>query len=64
MLVAPVLQVDAEAVISLDGQVMYVVVAQPELCVQVTKSIPVISPVAVKAHRAINSALDHTPATT
>lgn len=31
VLVAPILQVDAEAVVSLGAQVVYVFVAQPEL---------------------------------
>lgn len=64
MLDAPVFQVDAEAVVSLGAQLMDVIVAQPELWVQVTKSIPVIPPAAVKAHRAIDSPLDHGPTTT
>lgn len=50
MFVTPVLQVNAEAVVSLGAQVMYVFVAKPELRVQVTKSVPVVPPGAVKAH--------------
>lgn len=50
VLVAPVLQVDAETVRSLGAQFMYVFIAQPELGVQVAKTIPVVPPAAVKAH--------------
>lgn len=50
VLVAPVLQVDPEAVLSLGAQLVYVFVPQPELRVQVTETIPVVPPVAVKAH--------------
>lgn len=64
MLVAPVLQVDSEAVVSLGAQLMYVFVAQPELRVQVAESILVLPPAAVEAHRAVNTPLDHRPATT
>lgn len=64
VIVAPVLQVNSEAVVSLGAQVMYVVIAQPELWVQVAKTIPVVPPVAVKAHGAVNSPLDNSPATT
>lgn len=50
VLVVPVFQVNAKAVVSLGAQVMYVVIAQPELGVQVTKTVPVVPPVAIKAH--------------
>lgn len=64
MLVAPVLQVDPEAVLSLGAQLVYVFVAQPELRVQVAKTIPVVPPVPVKAHRPVDTPLDHSPAAT
>lgn len=60
--VAPVLQVDAEAVLALAAQVMDVIVSQPELGVQITKAVPVIPPAAVEAHRAVQTPLDHRPA--
>ena len=64
VLVAPVLQVYPEAVVALGAQVVYVVIAQPELWVQVTESVPVVPPAAVEAHWAIDPPLDHGPATT
>lgn len=60
--VAPVLQVDAEAVLALAAQVMDVVVSQPELGVQITKAVLVVPPAAVEAHRAVQTPLDHRPA--
>lgn len=60
--VAPVLQVDAEAVLALAAQVMDVVVSQPELGVQVAETVPVVPPAAVEAHRAILAPLYHRPA--
>lgn len=62
VLVAPVLQVDAEAVLALAAQVVDVVVAQPELGVQVAEAVPVVPPAAVEAHRAVQAPLDHRPA--
>ena len=62
VLVAPVLQVDPEAVLSLGAQLVYVFVAQPELWVQVAETIPVVPPVPVKAHWAVDTPLDHSPA--
>lgn len=62
MLVAPVLQVDAEAVLALAAQFVDVVVAQPELGVQVAEAVPVVPPAAVEAHRAVQAPLDHRPA--
>lgn len=64
MFVAPVLQVDAEAVLALAAQVVDVVVSQPELGVQVAEAVPVLPPAAVEAHRAVQAPLDHRPATT
>lgn len=64
MLVAPVLQVDPEAVLSLGAQLVDVFVAQPELRVQVAETVPVVPPVPVKAHRPVDTPLDHGPAAT
>lgn len=64
MLVAPVLQVDPEAVLSLGAQLVDVLVAQPELRVQVAETVPVVPPVPVKAHRPVDTPLDHGPAAT
>lgn len=64
VLVAPVLQVDPEAVLSLCAQLMYVFVAQPELWVQIAETISVVPPVPVKAHRPVDTPLDHSPAAT
>lgn len=63
MFVAPVLQVDAEAVLALAAEIMDVVVSQPELRVQIPKAVPVVPPVAVEAHRAVQTPLDYRPAT-
>lgn len=60
--VAPVLQVDAEAVLALAAQVVNVVISQPELGVQVAEAVPVVPPAAVEAHRAVQAPLDHRPA--
>lgn len=62
MHVAPVLQVDAEAVVSLGAQDVDVIVAQPELGVQVPKTVPVVPPAAVEAQGAVGAPLDHSPA--
>lgn len=62
VLVAPVLQLDPEAVLSLGTQLMYVFVAQPELRMQVAETIPVVPPVPVKAHWPVDTPLDHSPA--
>lgn len=64
VLVAPVLQVDPEAVLSLGAQLVYVFVAQPELWVQVAETIPVVPPIPVKAHWPVDTPLDHSPAST
>lgn len=62
VLVGPVLQVDPEAVLALGAQLVYVLVAQPELGVEVAETVPVVPPVAVEAHRAVDAPLDHGPA--
>ena len=64
VLVAPVLQVNAEAVVSLSAEVVGVIVAQPEVCVQVTETLLVVPPESVEGDRTVHTSLDHSPAAT
>lgn len=59
--VAPVLQVDAEAVVALVGQQVELLVAQPVLSSRLAEAVAVIRPGAVEAHRAVAPPLKHRP---
>lgn len=60
-LAAPVLQLDAQAVVALAGQQVERLVAQPVLAVRVAEAASVVSPAAVEAHRAVATPLEHRP---
>lgn len=62
--VAPVLQVDAQAVVTLVGEQVKVLVAQPVFPSRLTKAIPVLGPATVKIQRAVTPTLKNRPTTT
>lgn len=64
MVVAPVLQVDAEAAVAVVGQQVERLVAQPVFSSRIAKAVTVLGPAAVKTHRAVATPLEHRPAPT
>lgn len=62
VVVAPVLQVDAEAVVAVVGQQVELLVAQPVFSSRLPKAAAVLRPAAVKTHRAVTAPLEHCPA--
>lgn len=61
--VVPVLHVNAEAVVTLVGKQVKMMVAQPVFSSSLTKTISVFSPTTVKTHRAVTPSLKYSPAT-
>lgn len=62
VVVAPALQVDAEATVTVVGQLVERLVAQPVLSSRIAKAVTVLRPAAVKTHRAVATPLEHRPA--
>lgn len=62
--VAPVLHIDAEAVVTLVGQQVELLVPQPVFSSRLTEAIAVLPPGAVKIHRTVSPPLEHGPTAT
>lgn len=62
--VAPVLHVNAEAVVALAGQQVELLVPQPVFPLRLTEAIAVFRPAAVEIHRAVMPPLEHRPTAT
>lgn len=62
-LAAPVLQLNAEAVVAVVRQQVERLVSQPVFPPGVAEAVAVVRPAAVKAHRAIAPLLEHRPGT-
>lgn len=62
VLIIPVLQVNAEGVVPLAGNLVNVFVAYPEFTIQISKAFFVLIPCPIKIHSAILAPLDDSPA--
>lgn len=63
VLAIPVLEINAKGILSLAGDIMDVVISQPEICMQISEAIPVFRPFAVKIDLSILPTLKHGPST-